>query len=135
METIDKELMQDRTVNIILIAKRFGKFDNIKKAIATYMSEECCCPIEVYTERLLFNIVEDAMFDFFHHASRRCDYIAFVREIVEADCEKMLERILIAMGMIQVAEEVSGAFQYINGWHDTDFTKKIDNNEWVMKWE
>ena len=98
------------------------------------MSEECDSPVEVYTDRILFSIVENAMFDFLHNASRKCDYIAFIREIVEADCDKMLDRLLLAMGMMQVAEKVNGKYQYINGWHDTDFTKKLDADEWTMKW-
>lgn len=134
METIRKDLMQDRTVNIILISKRFGSFDHVKKAIAQYMSEECCCPVEVYTDRILFSIVENAMFDFLHHASRKCDCIAFIREIVESDYEKMLDRLLWAMCAMQVAENVNGEYKYINGWHDTDFTKKLDADKWTMKW-
>jgi hypothetical protein len=97
------------------------------------MSEECRCPIEVYTDKILFTIVEGAVFDFLHHVSRKCDYISFFREIIEADCDTMLDRMLLAMGMIQVAEEVNGEFRYINGWHDTDFTKKLDANKWVIK--
>ena len=65
--------------------------------------------------------------------AQKCDYISFFREIIEADCDTMLDRMLLAMGMIQVAEEVNGEFRYINGWHDTDFTKKLDANKWVIK--
>ena len=125
--------MEDRTINIILLSKRSGTLKNVKKAIAQYMSEECCCPIEVYTDKILFTIVEDAVFDFLYHVSRKRDYISFFRKIIEADCDTMLDRMLLAMGMIQVAEEVNGEFRYINGWHDTDFTKKLDTNKWTIK--
>ena len=126
--------MEDRTINIILITKRFGKPDNVKKAIAKYMSEECDCPIETYTDDVLISILRNAMFDFLHNASRRQDIIAFIREIVDGHCgyDKMIDRIIIAMAMIQVCEKQGWDYAELHGWHETEFTKKLDNEEWKL---
>lgn len=135
MKETNENLMSDRSVNIILITKRFDTFKEIKQAIALYMSEECICPIAAYTDSILFNIVEDVMFDFFHHASERHHIIAFTRTIVESDCETMLNKMLLALSLTRVADVNDGKVKYINGWHDTDFTKKLDANEWILKWK
>ncbi len=37
----------------------------------------------------------------------------------------------MALGMVQVAERVGGYIQYIDGWHDTELTKKIDSGSWT----
>ena len=124
--------MEDRTINIILITKRFGEPNNVKKAIAKYMSEECDCPIETYTDRVLMSIIKEAMFDFLHNASRKRDMIAFIREIVDGHrgYDKMIDRIIIAMAMIQVCEKQGWNYVKLHGWHETEFTKRLDNEEW-----
>ena len=124
--------MEDRTINIILITKRFGPPNIVKKAIAKYMSEECNCPIETYTDSILMSIIKEAMFDFLHNASRKSDMIAFTREIVEGHWgyNNMLDRIIIALGMIQVREKDGWEYKDLHGWHETEFTKRLDNDEW-----
>lgn len=126
--------MEDRTINIILITKRFGEPSNIKKAIAKYMSEECDCPIEIYTDDVLISILRNAMFDFLHNASRKQDIIAFIREIVDGHqgYDKMIDRIIIAMAMIQVLEKDEWEYKHLHGWHETEFTKRLDNEEWHL---
>lgn len=125
--------MEDRTINIILITKHFGKLDTIKRAIAKYMSEECNCPIEIYTDNILMSIVKEAMFDFLHNASRKSDMIAFIREIVEAyRYDSMLDKIIIAFSMIQVCEKDGWEYKNLHGWHETEFTKRLDNEEWSI---
>ena len=123
--------MEDRTVNIILITKRFGGVQNMKEHIAKYMSEECVCDIKVYTEPVLFSIVKCAFFDYLCSASPRRAVIC-MREFFDAHhYEKDLDRMLMALGMVQVAERVGGYLQYIDGWHDTELTKKIDSGSWT----
>jgi hypothetical protein len=125
--------MNDRTINIILITKRFGKPNNVKKAIAKYMSEECNCPIETYTDSILMSILKEAMFDFLHNASRKSDMIAFTREIVEEHrYDSMLDKIIIAFSMIQVCEKDGWEYKNLHGWHETEFTKRLDNEEWSL---
>jgi len=126
--------MEDRTINIILITKRFGYIENVKQAIAKYMSEECNCPVETYTDNVLIGILKEAMLDFLHSASRKQDVIAFTRRIVEGgfDCGKMIDRLIFAMSMIQVCEKKDWEYVNLHGWHDTEFTKKLDNEEWKL---
>lgn len=126
------ELLEDRTVNIILLAKRFGVPENVKRAIAKYMSEECWCPVERYTDEVLYSIVKNAAFDFLHHASRRSDAVAFFRQYLDALYEKSVDRMIIALSMIQVCEKDGWEYKTINGWHETEFTKKLDAEEWKL---
>lgn len=123
--------MEDRTINIILITKRFGPPNIVKKAIAKYMSEECNCPIETYTDSILMSIIKEAMFDFLHNASRKSDIIAFIREIVEEPrYDSMLDKIIVAFAMMQVCEKDGWEYKNLHGWHETEFTKRLDNDEW-----
>lgn len=130
-----QDLMTDRSVNIILITKYFERFEGIKMAIAQYMHEECLTPIDVYSDGILFNIVKDVMFDFFHHTTEKSYIISFVRYIIDCDYESMLDKILAALSLIRVADVKGEKCEYINGWHETDFTQKLEANEWTMKWK
>ena len=59
--------MEKRTFNIIMISKgnhNFGKELTRKQAVAHYMSKICGNTIETYTDRVLRNIVWDALMDF-----------------------------------------------------------------------
>ena len=131
--------MQDRTVNIILITKRFTRIQDVKEHIAKYMSEECDTPIETYTDRILCSIVRQAFFDYLWSASKE-RVITCIREFIEESrSEKDLDRMLSAMCHIQVAEKIEDAFKsgngdlyhYIDGWHDTEFTQRLDKGEWT----
>ena len=125
--------MEDRTINIILITKRFGPPAIVKRAIAKYMSEECNCPVEIYTDSILMSIMKEAMFDFLHNASRKSDIIAFIREIVEEHrYDSMLDKIIIAFGMMQICEKDGWEYKDLHGWHETEFTKRLDNEEWSL---
>ena len=134
MKENNENLMSDRSVNIILITKYFDRFEGIKMAIAQYMHEECLTPIEAYSDGILFGVVKDVMFDFFHHATEKCYIISFVRYIIDCDYESMFEKILAALSLIRVADVAGEKCKYINGWHETDFTKKLKANEWTIKW-
>lgn len=130
--------MQDRTVNIILIAKRFGEIQDIKERIAKYMSEECDTPVETYTDGILYSIVRQAFFDYLWSASKE-RAIACIWNFIEKPLGKDLDRMLFAMCGIQVAEKVEDAFKglngdlyhYIDSWHDTEFTQRLDKGEWT----
>lgn len=127
-------ILEDRTVNIVLLTKRFGMND-VKKAIAQYMSEECGCPIEVYSDSILYDIVKTAMYDILRCSSNVSYTIAFIREMIETRQSTMLDRFLYSMAMMQVAiRKNDGELVCINGWHDTEFSKKLDADAWTMKW-
>lgn len=128
----DERRLQDRTVNLLLLTKRFGRPDRVKKAIAKYMSEECDCNINRYTDGIIFSILKEAMFDFMQHARHR-DMIAFIREFIESRYDKDVERLIIAMSMTQVKAKINGEYHEINGWHETEFTQKIDAQQWGLE--
>ena len=58
--------MNERTANIIWVCKGHHNYDckTLKGAVAHYMSEECGCPIEIYTDRVLLSVVWEAFMDF-----------------------------------------------------------------------
>jgi len=128
IKDVKQNQMEDRTINIIFITKRFCGPERAKKAIAKYMSEECMSPFETYTESILMIILRNAMFDFLNHVSRKQDYIAFIREIVESRHEKMIDKLIVALSFIQVRF----AGEYLHGWHETEFTRKVENKEWSV---
>lgn len=127
-----EELLQDRSANIILITKRFGKPDNVKKAIAKYMSEECRCPVELYTDDVLYRIVKETVYDFIHHATRRSDVSSFFTYFLDSMYDKILDRMIIGLAMIQVCMKDGWEYKDINGWHETEFTRKLDSGEWKL---
>lgn len=122
--------MDDRTVNIMLIAKRCGSIESMKHNIARYMSEECACPIEVYNDRVLHSIVKNAFLDFCRSAAT-IHAVSTIRSFLELDGSD-LDRMILSLGLAQVASsDGSGSVFYINGWHDTEFTEKVDKGEWL----
>lgn len=116
--------MEDRTINIIMITKRVYGMEDIKKAIAQYMSEECLCPKSVYTDFIIYSIVKEAFLDYLHSASH-IRSVAIVRELLEAPYPDDLDRMLAVLGKVQVSEQISGHWQYIDGWHDTSFSTML----------
>jgi len=122
-------MLEDRTVNIMLITKRFGGVNNIKEHIAKYMSEECWCPIEVYTDSVLYDIVKTAFLDYIRNTTSNMA-AASVREFLEKDGQD-LERMILTLGLAQVAERKGEAWYYINGYHDTKFTEKLESGQWT----
>ena len=62
--------MEDRTINIIYIAKQFGNVIRAKWFIAKYLADECRMPIVLYTNDILFRIVKEAFLDYLRHAEQ-----------------------------------------------------------------
>ena len=122
--------LDDRTVDIIMITKRFANPSAIKPAIAQYMSETCGCPVEEYTDGLLYRIVSEAVYDFLRCCSERQDAIAFWRTFIESRYEKDIDRMICALSMVQVCRRFDWDYKTINGWHETEFSEKLDKGEW-----
>ena len=121
------EQLQDRTVNIMMIAKRFP-ISRMKSEIARYMSEECGTPVECYTDGILCSIVRHAFFDWLQ-CSDKSRTMAAIRCYFECVDEghPTMECMLIALGLSQVAEiKEDGQHYYICGFHDTEFSRKLD---------
>lgn len=119
--------LQDRTVNIMMIAKRFP-ISRMKSEIARYMSEECGTPVECYTDTILYSIIKNAFFDWLQCGDKERTMAAIHRyfECVD-EGHSTTECMLIALGSSQVAEITEdGQRYYICGFHDTDFSRKLD---------
>ena len=136
--------MEDRTVNIIMLTKRCCGLEQTKKAIALYMSEECNCPVSTYTESVLYSIVKTAFFDYMWCAGHE-RYIATLREMIETNfADKMIDRMLLALGMTRVADtgklymKHNGdwdngveVLKYIDGFHSTPFSNQLDDQDYL----
>ena len=127
--------MNERTANIIWVCKGHHNYDcnTLKEAVAHYMSEECGCPIEVYTDRVLLSIVWEAFMDFMSvctnpryflytlkDAKYWCDYSP--REGVDD-----VQAILIALQLCRVRDDEG----YVNGFSDEliQYLEEKWNNE------
>lgn len=128
--TYQERMLDDRTVDIIMITKRFGSPETIKPVIAQYMSETCGCPYNYPPDSLLYRIVNEAVFDFFRCCSERQDAIAFWRTFIESRYEEDIDRMICALSMVQVCRRFDWDYKIINGWHETEFSEKIDKGEW-----
>ena len=136
--------MEDRTVNIIMIAKRCHSTEKMKKAIALYMSEECNCPVSAYTEGKLYGIVKTAFLDYLRCAEHK-RAVATVREMLETNfATKDIDRMMLSLGLTRVAESGklytkndgnwdSGVeiLRYIDGFHLTEFTYMLDDQDYL----
>ena len=123
--------MEDRTVNIIYIAKRCGNINRAKRFIAKYLADECRMPAVVYTNTVLFTIVKEAFLDYLRHAEQN-RAASCVRTYFDAmSSMDELDRMLIALSLVRVAESNSyGDRWYIDTWRDTEYMDAID--EWVL---
>jgi hypothetical protein len=122
---MNNDLLNDRTCNIIFLCKKFNYVDEVKTAIAEYMSEECCCDIAEYTEDAIFNILCTAIFDFLHHANKH-SIISFTYDFINAHYIKLIDCMIVALRMTQVREQLGYEYVDINGWHKTDFIQRFD---------
>ena len=77
--------MTQRTCNIIRICKHTGK-DKLSQ-IAQYMSDECCCPIEVYTNGVINRIMLHAMCDYIDGCQTPSTFLLAMKEISDRHSE------------------------------------------------
>lgn len=123
------ELMADRSVDIIMISKRFA-LEACETVIAEYMSKTCACPIEVYDHKAILRIVKHAFMDFIFYACRTSRMVVLHWLIDNYGHKDDLSNILRALSHAQVMEvNKDGIYEYINGFHETDFMKELDNED------
>lgn len=105
--------MTQRTFNIIRDCKGalYPEIENQIDRVRKYMSEECDCPIEVYTDEATENIVVNAMYDYIDTCDRPSTFLRQVRECMVKDLT-LTERICIAFSLTRV-RNAEGKF--ING--------------------
>ena len=128
--------MDKRTANIIWVCKGHHSYDckTLKEAVAYYMSEECGCPIEVYTDRILLSIVWEAFMDFMTVCTNPRYFLHSFREAKYwCDCSPRegvddVQAILIAFQLCRVRDEKG----YVNGFSEElirYLEEKWDNEE------
>ena len=116
-------VMEDRTVNIIMISKRYywtEEFDGI----ADYMSRECCVKKNIYTPEMIEEIIKHAFLDYI-----RCAHASRVITLMNNFFDPLFKdkgdghRMMRAFGLAQVAEhnDATGTWHYIDGFHHTEY--------------
>lgn len=111
--------MTERTVKIILACKGmiYPSNEDMIDRIRSYMSDECNCPKEDYTEEVITKIVLEAMYDYIDTCDRPS---IFLRQMYYWHWNKeasLLERVCTAFELVQV----QGDGKYINGFKEEDF--------------
>ena len=113
--------MTERTVRIILACKGMIYSDNedIIDRVRSYMSEECMCPKEYYTEEVLTRIVLNAVYDYIDTCDRPSTFLRLMDGCAMSAIRhvSLLERICYAFEIVQV----QGNGKYINGFKEADF--------------
>ena len=95
--------MTERTFNIICACKGtlYPEIDNKIDRVRKYMSEECDCPIEAYTDEETEDIVVNAMYDYVDTCDKPSVFLRQMRDCVIKDLT-LTERICTAFSLVQV---------------------------------
>lgn len=111
--------MTQMTCNIIRACKGclYPEIESKIDRVRTYMSEECGCPLEAYTDEEIENIVVDAMYDYIDTCDRPSTFLQQIRECVVEDLT-LTERICIAFSLARVKNSEG---KYINGFAEAFF--------------
>ena len=114
--------MTKGTANIIWICTGHHSYGNItlKQAVAQYRSEECGCPVEIYTDRILLSIVWEAFMDFMSTCTNPRYFMYSIKEAKywcdysPRDGVDDTQAILIAFQLCRVRDDG----RYVNGFSD-----------------
>lgn len=108
--------MTERTFNIIRACKGtlYPEIESKIDRVRTYMSEECGCPIEEYTDVEMENIVVEAMYDYIDTCDKPSTFLRQIRDCVIKDTT-LTQRICNAFGVTRVRNAEG---KYVNGFAD-----------------
>ncbi len=108
--------MTERTFNIIRACKGtlYPEIESKIDRVRTYMSEECGCPIEEYTDVEMENIVVEAMYDYIDTCDKPSIFLRQIRDCINKD-STLTERICNAFGVTRVRNAEG---KYVNGFAD-----------------
>ena len=111
--------MTRRTFNIICACKGtlYPEIESKVDRIRAYMSEECDCPIEEYTDAETEQIVVNAMYDYIDTCDRPSTFLRQIRECVVKDLT-LTEKICIAFSITRVRNSEG---KFINGFKEEFF--------------
>ena len=105
--------MTQRTCNIIRACKGslYPEIENKIDRVRTYMSKECDCPIEAYTDEEAENIIVEAMYDYIDTCDRPSSFLRQMRDCIIKDLT-LTERICTTFSLVRVRDEHG---RYVNG--------------------
>lgn len=111
--------MTQRTCNIIRACKGtlYPEIENRIDRVKAYMSEECDCPIEHYTDNIIESIIINAVYDYIDTCDRPSTFLRLINDCIERDLN-MVEKICIAFTLVQVKRSDG---EYINGFKEEFF--------------
>lgn len=112
--------MTQRTCNIIRACKGslYPDVNGELNRVKAYMSEECDCPIEDYTESIMEQIIMEAMYDYIDTCDRPSYLLRLVYSAGVSRNLTFVEKVCIAFCLVQVRDDNG----YINGFTE-DFFK------------
>ena len=118
--------MEQRTCNIIMCCKKNTEIDPGKnppfmdrstmyRNVAAYMSRECACAMDDYTEELMGSILKEALFDYLDTADRPGSDLRNLFNQYNFTEPTMSDRIINMFQLVRVKEEGKP----VNGFTDT----------------
>lgn len=110
--------MTQRTCNIIRACKGslYSEIDNRIERVKAYMSEECLCEKECYTDEIMESIMIEAVYDYIDTCDRPSSFLRQIRECVAKNIS-LTQKICIAFTLVQVRRDG----EYINGFKEEFF--------------
>lgn len=110
--------MEQRTCNIIRACKGslYPEIDNRIERVKAYLSKECGCPEEYYTEEIMESIMIDAMYDYIDTCNKPSTFLRMIRNCIKKELS-LTEKICVAFTLVQVKKDD----KYINGFKEEFF--------------
>lgn len=118
--------MTQRTCNIIKACKKPQKYktDNEVEAVKRYMSIECDCPIEHYTDGVIENIMLEAMYDYIDTCDCPSFFLREMNTLYNADKLDVATKIAITFKLVQVKADKGE--EWINGFYEELWNNQTD---------
>ena len=110
--------MTQRTCNIIRACKGslYPEIESRIERVKAYMSKECLCEKEWYTDEEMENIMVDAVYDYIDTCDRPSTFLRLMRDCIAKDVN-LTQRICIAFTLVKVKNDD----KYINGFKEEFF--------------
>ena len=108
--------MTKRTCNIIKACKDWFNtgIENVLDRVKQYMSKECICPIEHYTDGIMDNIMFEAMCDYIDSCDRPSFFLREMDRIYNKENMSRAEQIALTFQLVEVMDDKKGK-KFING--------------------
>ena len=124
--------MTERTFNIIMACKHHSDNDeNIYYAVKRYMSKECMCPENFYSEVQMAEIMRNAMYDYIDTCDKPNAFLRLFDRVYDREFISLSERIARAFTLVKVRDNRQGG-KYINGFTAELMQKYEEENSIVV---